>query len=106
MPFYHALTLGIRRLRPAADKGDQQDVGRRTSPEAWREGLGLAAVEYEEYPAARVLEDFRRAAAAGQARRPGSYWANRGPGRVLSYRGGSTLGQPNCWNRGLAVLVL
>src|SRR4051794_37300263 len=69
MSFYHALTLGVRRPRAAAGKEDQREAGRRVSPEAWREGLGLAAVEYEEHLAARVLEDFRHAAAMGQARR-------------------------------------
>jgi predicted NACHT family NTPase len=81
MPFYHALTLGVRRPRPAASKGNRQDIGRRAAPEAWREGLGLAAVEYEEYPAARVLEDFRRAAAAGQARRPWVILGEPGAGK-------------------------
>src|SRR4051812_11801510 len=69
MPFYHALTLGVRRLRPVTDQKDQRNVGRRPSPEAWREGLSLTAVEYEEHPAAHVLEDFRCTVAAGQARR-------------------------------------
>jgi hypothetical protein len=81
MSFYLPFTLGVRRTRPAARDEEQRAAGRRRSPEAWREGVGLAAVEYEEHPAARVLEELRRAANAGQARRPWFVLGEPGAGK-------------------------
>jgi hypothetical protein len=64
MPFYLPLTLGVRRTRPAARDEEQR-----------------AAVDYEEHPAARVLEDLRRAVAAGQTRRPWFVLGEPGAGK-------------------------
>jgi hypothetical protein len=81
MSFYLPLTLGVRRTRPAARDEEQRGAGRPHSHEAWREGLGLTAVGYEEHPASRVLEELRRAANVGQARRPWFVLGEPGAGK-------------------------
>src|SRR5262245_40383254 len=81
MSFYLPLTLGVRRTRPAARDEEQRAAGRRASPEAWREGVGLAPVDYEEHPAARVLKELRGTAGAGQARRPWFVLGEPGAGK-------------------------